>query len=52
MAFIVIINMAYGGIDIVLDRQLGYLNSLLSAPISRGSIFFSGAMQNFEKRCS
>jgi ABC-2 type transport system permease protein len=49
MAFIVIINAAYGGIDIVLDRQLGYLNSLLSAPISRGSIFFSGAMQNFVK---
>ena len=42
IAFIVIINMAYGGIDIVLDRQLGYLNSLLSAPISRASIFFSG----------
>jgi len=26
IAFTVIINMAYGGIDIVLDRQLGYLN--------------------------
>jgi len=49
IAFIVIINMAYGGIDIVLDRQLGYLNSLLSAPISRASIFFSGALQNFVK---
>ncbi len=49
IAFIVIINMAYGGIDIVLDRQLGYLNFLLSAPISRASIFFSGALQNFVK---
>jgi ABC-2 type transport system permease protein len=49
ISFIVIINMAYGGIDIVLDRQLGYLNSLLSAPISRASIFFSGVMQNFVK---
>ena len=49
ITLIVIINMAYGGIDIVLDRQLGYLNSLLSAPISRASIFFSGAMQNFVK---
>ncbi len=49
IAFIVIINMAYGGIDIVLDRQLGYLNSLLSAPISRASIFFSGTMQNVIK---
>lgn len=49
MAFIVIINAAYGGIDIVLDRQLGYLNSLLSAPISRASIFFAGALQNFVK---
>jgi ABC-2 type transport system permease protein len=49
IAFIVIINMAYGGIDIVIDRQLGYLNSLLSAPISRASIFFSGTLQNFVK---
>ncbi len=49
IAFIVIVNMAYGGIDIVLDRQLGYLNSLLSAPISRASIFFAGTMQNFVK---
>jgi ABC-2 type transport system permease protein len=49
ISFTVIINMAYGGIEIVLDRQLGYLNSLLSAPISRASIFFSGAIQNFVK---
>lgn len=49
IALIVIINMAYGGIDIVLDRQLGYLNSLLSAPISKASIFFSGVAQNFVK---
>jgi ABC-2 type transport system permease protein len=48
IAFIVIINMAYGGIDIVIDRQLGYLNSLLNAPISRASIF-SGVTQNFVK---
>ncbi len=49
ITLIVIINMAYGGIDIVIDRQIGYLNSLLTAPISRGSIFFSGALQNFVK---
>jgi len=49
ITLIVIINMAYGGIDIVIDRQLGYLNSLLTAPISRASIFFSGALQNFVK---
>ena len=29
ITLIVIINMAYGGIDIVIDRQLGFLNSLL-----------------------
>lgn len=49
ITLIVIINMAYGGIDIVIDRQLGYLNSLLTSPISRASIFFSGALQNFVK---
>lgn len=46
---IVINSMGYGTIDIVLDRQLGYLNSLLTAPISRASIFFSGVLQNFVK---
>ena len=49
VALIVVINMAYGGIDIVLDRQLGYLNTLLAAPISRASIFFSGVLQNWVK---
>ncbi len=49
IALIVIVNMGYGGIDIILDRQIGYLNSLLSAPISRASIFFSGVLQNFVK---
>lgn len=49
ISLIVIINMAYGGIDIVLDRQLGYLDSLLGSPISRASIFFSGVIQNFAK---
>ncbi len=49
IGLIVVINMAYGGIDIVLDRQLGYLNTLLTEPISRASIFFSGVMQNFVK---
>jgi len=49
MTFVVILNASYGGIDIVIDRQIGYLNSLLSAPISRASIFFSGVLQNFVK---
>ena len=49
IVLIVINSMAYGGIDIVIDRKLGYLNSLLTAPISRASIFFSGALQNFVK---
>ena len=49
ITFVVIVNMAFGGIDIVLDKQLGYLNSLLSSPISRASIFFSGVMQNIIK---
>ncbi len=49
IGLIVVINMAYGGIDIVLDRQLGYLNTLLAAPISRASIYFSGVLQNFVK---
>jgi len=49
ICLIIVVNMAYGGIDIVLDRQLGYLNTLLSSPISRASIYFSGVLQNFAK---
>ena len=49
IALIVIINMAYGGIDIIIDRKLGYLNTLLTMPISRAAIFFSGTLQNFVK---
>src|SRR5580698_1258895 len=49
ICLIVVFNMSFGGIDIVLDRQLGYFNTLLTAPIPRASIFFSGVFQNLAK---
>ena len=49
ICIILVFNMAFGGIDLVLDRQLGYLNSLLTAPIPRSAIFFSGVAQNLVK---
>jgi ABC-2 type transport system permease protein len=49
ICLILVFNMAFGGIDLVLDRQLGYLNTLLTSPISRASIYFSGAAQNLVK---
>jgi len=49
ISLIAVINMAYGGIGIVLDRQLGFRNMLLASPISRASIYFSGVLQNFTK---
>ena len=49
ICLILVFNMAFGGIDLVLDRQLGFLNTLLTAPISRASIFLSGVFQNFVK---
>lgn len=49
LALMAITNMGYGGIEVVLDRQLGYLNTLLTSPISRASIYFSGALQNLVK---
>src|SRR5271154_6300221 len=49
ICLIVVFNMSFGGIDIVLDRQLGYFNTLLTSPISRASIFFSGVLQNLAK---
>jgi ABC-2 type transport system permease protein len=52
ICLILVFNMAFGGIDLVLDRQLGFLNTLLTAPISRGSIYFSGVLQNMVKAMS
>lgn len=49
VALVIITSLAFGGIDIVLDRQLGFLNQLLVAPISRSSIYFAGVWQNFVK---
>ncbi|MDA4111768.1 MAG: ABC transporter permease [Thaumarchaeota archaeon] len=52
ICLILVFNMAFGGIDLVLDRQLGFLSTLLTAPISRGSIYFSGVAQNMIKAMS
>lgn len=49
ICLVLVFNMAFGGIDLVLDRQLGFLNTLLTAPISRAAIFFSGVAQNIVK---
>ncbi len=49
ICLILVFNMAFGGIDLVLDRQLGFLSTLLTAPIPRASIFLSGVMQNLVK---
>jgi len=52
ICLILVFNMAFGGIDLVLDRQLGFLSTLLTAPISRASIYFSGVAQNMVKAMS
>ncbi|HEX4919412.1 MAG TPA: ABC transporter permease [Candidatus Bathyarchaeia archaeon] len=49
ICIILVFNMAFGGIDLVLDRQLGYLGTLLTAPIPRAAIFLSGVVQNLAK---
>jgi ABC-2 type transport system permease protein len=49
ICLILVFNMAFGGIDLVLDRQLGYLNTLLTSPIPRAAIFLSGVAQNLVK---
>jgi len=49
ICIIFVFNMAFGGIDLVLDRQLGYLNTLLTAPVSRAAIYLSGVLQNLAK---
>ncbi len=49
ICLILVFNMAFGGIDLVLDRQMGFLNTLLAAPITRASIYFSGVLQNLVK---
>jgi ABC-2 type transport system permease protein len=49
ICLILVFNMAFGGIDLVLDKQLGFMSTLLTAPIPRASIFFSGVAQNLVK---
>jgi ABC-2 type transport system permease protein len=49
ICIILVFNMAFGGIDLVLDRQLGYLNTLLTAPVPRSAIYLSGVAQNLVK---
>jgi ABC-2 type transport system permease protein len=49
ICLILVFNMAFGGIDLVLDRQLGFLNTLLTAPIPRAAIFLSCVVQNLVK---
>jgi ABC-2 type transport system permease protein len=49
ICLIIVFNMSFGGIDLVLDRQLGYFNTLLTSPIPRASIYFSGVFQNLAK---
>jgi ABC-2 type transport system permease protein len=49
ICLITVFNMSFGGIDIVLDRQLGYFNTLLTSPIPRASIYLSGVFQNLAK---
>lgn len=52
ISLVLVFNMAFGGIDLVLDRQLGFLNTILTSPISRASIYFSGVVQNMVKAMS
>lgn len=52
ISLVLVFNMAFGGIDLVLDKQLGFLNMILTSPISRASIFFSGVVQNMVKAMS
>lgn len=49
ICLITVFNMSFGGIDLVLDRQLGYFNTLLTAPIPRAAIYLSGVLQNLAK---
>lgn len=49
ICLVLVFNMAFGGIDLILDRQLGFLNTLLTDPIPRASIYFSGVVQNLVK---
>ncbi len=49
ICIVLVFNMAFGGIDLVLDRQLGYLGTLLTAPIPRAAIYLSGVAQNLAK---
>jgi len=41
ISFIVLFTTMFSGMSIVWDRRLGFLNKVLSTPVSRGAIIFS-----------
>jgi ABC-2 type transport system permease protein len=41
ISFIVMFTTMFSGMSIVWDRRLGFLNKVLSTPVSRGAIIFS-----------
>jgi ABC-2 type transport system permease protein len=41
IAFIVLFTTMFSGMSIVWDRRLGFLNKVLSTPVSRGAVIFS-----------
>jgi ABC-2 type transport system permease protein len=49
ICIVILSSMAFGGINLVLDRQLGFLNTILTAPIPRASVYLSGVAQNLAK---
>jgi ABC-2 type transport system permease protein len=46
IAFIVMFTTMFSGMSIVWDRRLGFLNKVLSTPVSRGAIIFSKVLNS------
>jgi len=46
LAFVVLFTTMFGGMSIVWDRRLGFLNKVLSTPVSRGAIVLSKVLSS------
>jgi len=46
MAFVILFTSAFSGMSVVFDRRFGFLNKVLSTPVSRGTIVLAKVLQS------
>jgi len=49
LAFVILFTSAFSGMSVVFDRRFGFLNKVLSTPVSRGAIVMAKVLQSVGK---